>query len=634
MSKSIPPRSRRLQYEALESRELMAVTAALTSGGILNVIGTESADQINFRQISNAISIIGVSGSWSADQVKAIVVDLRGGNDVVSFQSSANGGNQAIVEQLSIKAGSGTDRVRLANGTDIYLSGAGNTLDVATNNTVKLNGVTQNLSNTLTATLAGGVLTVTGTNGADNLQFRRINNVISIKNFAPTWVAASVTSIVVHLQDGTDVVSLDSVANGGNQPLGIAVTVNSGMGNEKVRIVGGKEASFSGLGKVMKVAAAGTTATLNGAAVNFTSPAPTPPANWFDANIVDTALRSLGKTLYADNKLDRNDIIALLRNAQDNSAIDATELSDLRKIAGNATLFAGLEHVRVLTSYIVNGSAANATYQGQSLGNLAAGSAASVVDKLINKWFLGLDRPTAGGTYRQFAGQLFVSGPSYTDINQGQLGDCYFLASLAEVALRSASTITGMFIVNGDGTYTVRFFNGSTAAYVTVDSFLPTNASGNAIYAGMGRNYANTANELWVMLAEKAYVQANQFGWIRPGLSGNGQNAYSAIEGGYIYAALGHITGKTTTPFASTAAVDGFQTFVTAWTAGKSVGFASKQTPASGSGVVGSHAYAVIGYNATNQTITLYNPWGPNYATLTLTWTQIQASFAYFDRLA
>lgn len=634
MSKMIPPRSRHLQIEALESRELMAVTAALTGGGILNVVGTDGADQINFRQISNAISIVGVSGSWTADQVKAIVVDLRAGNDVVSFHSSANGGNQAIVEQLSIKAGAGTERVRLTNGTDFYFSGAGNTLDVAANNTVKINGVVQNLSNTITATLIGGVLSVKGTNGADNLQFRRINNVISIKNFSSTWAASSVASIVVHLQDGADIVSLDSVANGGNQPLGVAATIYSGMGNEKVRIAGGKEASFSGLGKVMKVAAAGTTATLNGAAVNFTSPAPAPPANWFDANIVDSALRSLGKSLYADNRLDRNDILALLRNAQDNSVIDATELSDLRKIAGNATLFAGLEHVRVLTSYIVNGSAANATYQGQSLGNLAAGSAAVVVDKLINKWFLGLDRPTSSGTYRQFAGQLFVSGASYTDINQGQLGNCYFLASLAEVALRNSSAITSMFVVNGDGTYTVRFFNGGTAAYVTVDSFLPTNASGNAIYAGMGRNHANAANELWVMLAEKAYVQANQFGWIRSGLSGNGQNAYSAIEGGYIYAALGHITGKTTTPFASTTAAGSFQAFVTAWTSGKSVGFASKQTPASGSGVVGGHAYAVIGYNATNQTITLYNPWGPSYATLTLTWTQIQASFAYFDRLS
>ena len=38
MRKYVPPRSRRLQYEALESRELMAVTATLGAGGVTNVI--------------------------------------------------------------------------------------------------------------------------------------------------------------------------------------------------------------------------------------------------------------------------------------------------------------------------------------------------------------------------------------------------------------------------------------------------------------------------------------------------------------------------------------------------------------------------------------------------------------------
>ena len=136
------------------------------------------------------------------------------------------------------------------------------------------------------------------------------------------------------------------------------------------------------------------------------------------------------------------------------------------------------------------------------------------------------------------------------------------------------------------------------------------------------------------MLAEKAYVQANAFGWTRAGLAGNGQNSYAAIDGGYIFAALGHITGQATAPSLQTISIFGFQTFVDAWNGGKSIGFASKAVTPGGSGVVPSHAYAVIGYNAGSQTITLYNPWGPGYPTLTLTWTQIHASFDYFDRLA
>ncbi len=54
--------------------------------------------------------------------------------------------------------------------------------------------------------------------------------------------------------------------------------------------------------------------------------------------------------------------------------------------------------------------------------------------------------------------------------------------------------------------------------------------------------------------------------------------------------------------------------------------------------VVGDHAYAVVGYNATNQTVTLFNPWGINNGSsypglITLTWAQIQANFSSWDRL-
>ncbi len=175
-----------------------------------------------------------------------------------------------------------------------------------------------------------------------------------------------------------------------------------------------------------------------------------------------------------------------------------------------------------------------------------------------------------------------------------------------------------MFVVNGDGTYTVKFFNSNVAHYVTVDSFLPTNSAGQLVYATRGAMYNNGGNELWVALAEKAYAQLNEFGWSRAVVAASsGKNSYAALDGGYLNAALNHITGSATVNFAMTSATNSFQTFVTAWNAGKMIGFASFQTTPAGSQVVGGHAYAVVGYNATNQTVTFFNPWGTEYGLVT-----------------
>lgn len=644
MKKQRRVRARTLQCEILEPRQMMSATASLTGAGVLNVLGSDGNDVIKFFQSGKNLYIDGLAGYWSASKVKSIYVDSKGGEDIVSLNSYGNGGNKALKETTTIIGGAGTDRVSVGAANDLYFSGQGNFVRVDAKGNAAINNVIQNLANYTSATLKKKVLTVTGTNGDNNLKFAQINGKIYISGVAGSFKASKVSSIVVRLQDGNDSISLNSLANGGNQAIAEYVTVTSGAGSNTVRLANGHDVDMNGTGHTLQVTSYGT-AKLDGVALTWDvpptptpdpdpTPDPTPLAsNWFDTHIQDAALRALGSTLYADSLIGRNDIIALLQNAGDNGSVDATEFTDLKAIVNNSTLFAGLDYVERLTEYVVLGSTANGQYQGQSLGNLAAGSSTTQLTNLVNKWFLGLDRPTAGGTYRQFAGQLFVGGVAYTDVNQGQVGDCYLMESLAETALRSPSTITNMFVVNGDGTYTVKFFNYGQAEYVTVDAYLPTNSSGNAIYAGMGKNYANSGNELWTMLAEKAYVQANQFGWIRPGLPGNGQNAYSGIAGGYIYAAAGHITGQSTIAFASTSSAANFTTFVNAWNAGKIIGFASKSAPASNT-VVGGHAYAVIGYNSSNQTITLYNPWGPNYDTVTMTWAQIGGSFSYFDRTA
>ena len=481
----------------------MAVTASLSGAGVLTVTGSNSNDVVNFLQRNSRISIKDVSGSWTAAEVKSIVVNLQGGDDAVSLASIANGGSEAMSEFVTVNAGAGLERVRLMDGRDVYFNGAGSRLELAANNTAKLNGANANVSasvnNLTSSTIASfnattGVLTVVGTTGNDSIRILRNNNLVTVNGVAGSWAAGTVQSIAVFLQAGTDLVTIDRTASGSNQALGIPLTVNSGSGANTVRISSSQQVTFNGLNQILKVATNGT-GTLNGQAVTWvappnvptpTPPAPTPPpptppppppppsvTNWFDTNVNDAALRSLGHNLYLDGLINRNDIVTLIRNAGDGGVVDATELADLRKIAGTSTLFGSLDHVRTLATYVVNSSYANRFFQGSTLGDLAAGSTSAKLENLVNKWFFGLDRPTSTGTYRYFSGQLFVGGATYSDIKQGAIGDCYFLASLAEVALKSPTTITSMFIVNGDNTYTVKFYNATGQTYyVTVDIIL------------------------------------------------------------------------------------------------------------------------------------------------------------------
>ncbi|HVT30378.1 MAG TPA: C2 family cysteine protease [Lacipirellulaceae bacterium] len=355
--------------------------------------------------------------------------------------------------------------------------------------------------------------------------------------------------------------------------------------------------------------------------------------NWFDANVVDAALRTLGSNLYIDGRIDRADAMALFREVETDGTVTATELSDLQSIVTTPSLFGSLDYVHKLSSYTVNGYAITNQYTGTTttIAGLSAGASGATLEQRVEKWFLGADHPVAGGDYRPVAGSLFVDGPSYTDIRQGSVNDCYFLASLAETALKDPSAITNMFIVNGDGTYTVRFYNGSTAEYVTVDSYLPTSTSGHLVYADLGALYNDPNNELWTALAEKAYAQVNEMGWIRSGSSGSGENSYLAIVNGYIYLSLGQVTGQSTSSFDYTTLPTSFTNFVNAYNQNELIGFASGATPGSSS-VVANHAYAVVDYDATNQTVTLFNPWGIQVGLITMDWTQIQANFLYFDQ--
>ncbi len=342
------------------------------------------------------------------------------------------------------------------------------------------------------------------------------------------------------------------------------------------------------------------------------------------------ALANLVTSLYADNQLSRLEMIQILRSAGSDGTVDSTELVDLRYIVSSNSTFAMPSHVRELARDVVNSNAANQTFKGQAAGNLAAGSSSTLLNNLVDKWFLGADEPiltTSSLSYQTVVGSLFNTTPSRADAKQGMLGDCYFIAALASIADKNADAVRNMFIDNGDETYTIRFYGGSasgsrTADYVTVNRRLPAYSNGALGYSSYGMSILSAATPLWIAFAEKAYAQ-----WNETGQAGrDGTNRYAAIEGGWMANVNAQVLGYNSSNYAF--ASSSKQTLVDALNSTKSVTLGTMQNASAG-GLVGSHAYSITGYNATTDTFSLHNPWGVSHPTH-LSWSQLQSNCSYF----
>ena len=204
---------------------------------------------------------------------------------------------------------------------------------------------------------------------------------------------------------------------------------------------------------------------------------------------------------------------------------------------------------------------------------------------------------------------LFNNGqPSYLDMEQGQTGDCWLDASLAEVAARDPQEIKDMFVYDGTtvdngstvGLYSVRFYTPKGVGFfVQVDTSLP---SGGSYYDQVST--ALGTQSLWTALAEKGYAEANALGLVTT--SNENQGSYAALNGGSPTNALpaitGHPAGFATINYLNPASLS------TAWTAGQLIVLGTS-TPSS-SYIVANHDYAVVGYNQSNGQALLFNPWG------------------------
>jgi calpain-15 len=100
--------------------------------------------------------------------------------------------------------------------------------------------------------------------------------------------------------------------------------------------------------------------------------------------------------------------------------------------------------------------------------------------------------------------QLF-NGIEPQDIAQGQLGDCWLLASFAALA-EHPSAVRRLFVnheINDRGKYQVRLYNPVKGKFqiITIDDYLPVDSGGTPIFA------KPRGGEIWVCLLEKAFAK-------------------------------------------------------------------------------------------------------------------------------
>jgi hypothetical protein len=375
---------------------------------------------------------------------------------------------------------------------------------------------------------------------------------------------------------------------------------------------------------------------------------------WMDLFAVvapDNGVADLARDDYIrDGSLTRSDMLGLFAEAEADGTVTQAELTSLQALVSTNAV-AMPDAVRNLAGKVVSGNPANNSFQGQWLGDLWPGAPSSQLDSLVQKWFYGVDHPqtdtdpTTGNPYPYAlaGGTLFgnLGVPSYNDIAQGNAADCYFMSSLGQVALQAPAAIQGMFTNNGDGTYTVRFFNNGVADYVTVDGDLPVASDGSFVYAGYEQygqpaEVAGGSNVLWVALAEKAYAQLAEEGWSRADHA-SFANSFDSINYGWMVTVMSQVTGSTAFSSVILAENPNAESVILNDLAQNHLigmmtlsNFPDNNTP-----LVGNHAYVLESYDPTTGLFTFVNPYddGTSARVVRETWEQLAPYVFDFEDL-
>jgi hypothetical protein len=201
-------------------------------------------------------------------------------------------------------------------------------------------------------------------------------------------------------------------------------------------------------------------------------------------------------------------------------------------------------------------------------------------------------------------------GPQLSDIQQGDIGDCYFLSTLGAMAQTNPNSIRQMVVDLGDSTYAVQFHDTlGHAVYVRVDADLWTYSDQTPVFAGFGPE-----NTLWVPIVEKAWAfYRDKLGNYTSIAGGNnpGINLDTALN---LMQPVNIETASFANGQAYLSAIQDALAQGLAVTFGAPVSFNDNTLEASTTYRRGQHVYVVEAVltdaNGTPTGIQLYNPWG------------------------
>lgn len=284
--------------------------------------------------------------------------------------------------------------------------------------------------------------------------------------------------------------------------------------------------------------------------------------------------------------------------------------------AYSATRKAPSDAAQLASSLVLGGYKATGLISpsvSSSLAQFAAQLAASIADGEPSQPGLGEgDSFDYGRPSTDLWGPDGTGVPDLDDIDQGALANCWAMGGLAASVLASPEAIRDNIVDNGDGTYTVTFYQknsegGFDPVEVTVDDQVPVDASGNPVYA-----QETNDGENWVMIYEKAYAEFNG-------------GSYDNLQWNSVEKSLEEMNGTEFQILNPDTMSDA------ELVAALSEGPATMSTQANGTGkdeiatfddqnVAGQHVYVVENiYEQDGEIyVEFYNPWGHTHPTLTL----------------